>query len=78
MRPKRPRVLVRFFPCSVYTDLNRRGTLGYEWSLSHCCHLKDFYVMLDGSSGFCYTSRRMLTTLLIIGFLHVLVYRLQI
>jgi hypothetical protein len=39
---------------------------------------KIFYVMLDGSSGFCYTSSRMLTTLLIIGFLHVLVYRLQI
>jgi hypothetical protein len=23
-------VLVRFFPCSVYIDLNRRDTLGYE------------------------------------------------
>jgi hypothetical protein len=23
----------------VYTGLNRRDTLGYEWSLTHCCHL---------------------------------------
>jgi hypothetical protein len=24
-------VLVRFFPCRVYIDTNRRDTLGYEW-----------------------------------------------
>jgi hypothetical protein len=24
-------VLVRFFPCRVYIDSNRRDTLGYEW-----------------------------------------------
>jgi hypothetical protein len=24
-------VLVRFFPCRVYIDLNRCDTLGYEW-----------------------------------------------
>jgi hypothetical protein len=26
-------VLVRFFPCRVYIDSNRRDTLGYEWQL---------------------------------------------
>jgi hypothetical protein len=37
----RPRVqrIVRFFPCKVYTDLNRRDTIGYEWSLTHYCYL---------------------------------------
>jgi hypothetical protein len=32
-------VLVRFFPCKVYIDLNCRDTLGYEWLFAHCCHL---------------------------------------
>jgi hypothetical protein len=32
-------VLVRFFPCWVYIDSNRCDTLGYEWSLAHCCYL---------------------------------------
>jgi hypothetical protein len=32
-------MLVRFFPCRVYTNLNHRDTLGYEWLLAHCCHL---------------------------------------
>jgi hypothetical protein len=26
-------VLVRFFPCRVYIDSNRRDTLGFEWQL---------------------------------------------
>jgi hypothetical protein len=38
-------VLVRFFPCRVYTDLNHCDTLGYEWPLARCFHL---VVCLDG------------------------------
>jgi hypothetical protein len=26
-------MLVRFFPCRVYTNLSRHDTLGYEWQL---------------------------------------------
>jgi hypothetical protein len=26
-------MLVRFFSCRVYIDLNHRNTLGYEWQL---------------------------------------------
>jgi hypothetical protein len=32
-------VLVRFFPYSVYTDLNHHDTPRYEWPLACCCPL---------------------------------------
>jgi hypothetical protein len=31
-------VLVRFFPCRVYTNSNRCDTLTYEWPHDHCSH----------------------------------------
>jgi hypothetical protein len=41
-------VSVSFFPCRVYTDLNHRNTLKYEWSLARCYHLVVCLVVLDG------------------------------
>jgi hypothetical protein len=40
-------VLVRFFPCRTYTDLNRYDTLGYEWPLARCYHLVVYLIVLD-------------------------------
>jgi hypothetical protein len=39
--PERARVqhVVRFPPCRVYTESTHRGTLGFEWTLAHYCHL---------------------------------------
>jgi hypothetical protein len=42
-------VLVRFFPCRVYTDSNLRNILGYKWPLARCCHLVGcLVVLMDG------------------------------
>jgi hypothetical protein len=41
-------ILVRFFPCRVYTDSNHCDTLRYEWSLAHWCHLVVCLDVLDG------------------------------
>jgi hypothetical protein len=41
-------VLVRFFPCMVYTNLNHRDTLEYKWPLAHCCHLIVWLIIFDG------------------------------
>jgi hypothetical protein len=32
-------VLVRFFPCRVYINLNHRDTLEYKSPLARCCHM---------------------------------------
>jgi hypothetical protein len=68
-------VLVRFFPCRLYTDSNYHDTLRYEWLLARCCHLvvclDVFMVGLEDSyvyhSYYCYTCVIMLITLLMLA-----------
>jgi hypothetical protein len=44
-------VLVRLFPCRVYTDSNHRDTLGYKWPLAHSYHLVVCLVVLMDCLG---------------------------
>jgi hypothetical protein len=58
------------FPYRVYTDLNRRDTLGYEWPLAHCCQLVVFiWWLMVGLVDYYYIFRMMLTTLLMYLFI---------
>jgi hypothetical protein len=41
-------VLVRFFPCRVYTDSNHCDALGYEWPFIRYSHLVVCLVVFDG------------------------------
>jgi hypothetical protein len=79
-------MLIRFFPCWVYTDSNHRDTLEYEWPLVRCCHLivcLVYYWWLDDEDGYgCFIL--MITALLYFWcwllsmfclFMHVIVYR---
>jgi hypothetical protein len=65
----------------VYTDLNRRDTLGYEWLLACCCHLiVCLDVLIDGLEDYGYdhyyiTLIMMLIILLVLVSWHVIVYR---
>jgi hypothetical protein len=44
-------VLVRFSPYRVYTDLNRRDTLGYEWLLGQVLPLNITQIGLNISKA---------------------------
>jgi hypothetical protein len=73
-------VLVKFFPCIVYTYLNRHDTLGYEWPLAHWCHLIVCLIILDtleDGYGYAYYGYCCIYFIYLddVCFMHVIVYR---
>jgi hypothetical protein len=79
-------VSVRFSPCRVYPDLNRRDTLEYEWPFAHYYHLIVCLIVLDGwlDDGYSYVYHNdyyiilfMISIALLVFclFMHIIVYR---